>query len=84
MNALKLADPGAMLAVMAEARTRPLVAWIGTVWLARGATPPITLTFSVAADGSLESAQALPAGRWLVHAVLRSGGETVKLSTDVQ
>ncbi|WP_219894147.1 FixH family protein [Aquisediminimonas profunda] len=49
-----------------------------------GATLPITLTFSVAADGSLQSAQALPTGRWLVHAVLRSSGETVKLSTDVQ
>jgi nitrogen fixation protein FixH len=49
-----------------------------------GAKPPIELSFSVTADGSLKSVQALPGGRWLVHAVLRRGDETVKLAKDLQ
>lgn len=49
-----------------------------------GAKPPIKLSFSLTADGSLKSVQALPDGRWLIHAVLRHGGETVKLATDLQ
>ena len=49
-----------------------------------GAKPPIELPFPVTADGSLKSVQALPGGRWLVHAVLRRGDETVKLAKDLQ
>ena len=49
-----------------------------------GATPPIRLTFVQAQDGSLTSVEALPYGRWLVHASLRRGRNTAKFSTALQ
>jgi len=49
-----------------------------------GATPPIRLDFSQAADGSLTSAQALPHGRWLIHVSLRRGPDVARLATDLQ
>lgn len=49
-----------------------------------GATPPIKLTFVQTPDGSLMSVEALPYGRWLVHASLRRGPDAARFSTALQ
>lgn len=49
-----------------------------------GTKPSIGLSFSTAADGVLQSTQALPEGRWLIRAEVRQGTVSAKLATDLQ
>jgi nitrogen fixation protein FixH len=56
----------------------------GTAHHPLGGAPDVPLVFTVAADGALHSAAALPHGRWLTRIAISRNGQVMKLAETLQ